>query len=238
LLEVAKSIHAKNTRPILMTAMAGLERAAQSLLQQGKTGELRTLFVDYISRASENPEAAVADPACRLCGSILKSEDFGNERSELYPALLSAFDEVERRARTANDGDLLLTLAAISGASGWIRMLDGRIALSDSIYERLSTPGFTTVVDPEGDMVPLYRRAPTYPPAALAQRLEGEVVLEFTITEQGKTDDIKVVRSSDAAFNDMASDALADWLYAPRLVDGVAAEMTGVQMMMRFKLEP
>jgi TonB family protein len=87
------------------------------------------------------------------------------------------------------------------------------------------------------DVIPLVRIAPDYPPDALAARLEGFVQLKFTITPNGATRDVVVVKSSSPEFEASAIVALLRWRYMPRIENGVAVERRGVQTIIRYQLE-
>jgi protein TonB len=61
---------------------------------------------------------------------------------------------------------------------------------------------------------------PTYPDIAKQARVQGIVILECTISPQGKVTDVKVLRGIpllDAA----AIDAVKQWVYTPTLLNGV-----------------
>jgi protein TonB len=68
---------------------------------------------------------------------------------------------------------------------------------------------------------------PTYPPLALAARIEGTVVLECTIGTDGRVVDLKVVQSHPL-FDAAALQAVSGWSYMPTLLNGrpVAVLMT------------
>lgn len=99
----------------------------------------------------------------------------------------------------------------------------------------VSTPALAQVDDSR--LIPLVRIAPTYPPEALAARLEAEVVLEFTIAADGTTRDIVVVSSTSPLFEAPAAEALRRWRYAPRLEGDQAVDVPGVRTMIRFQLD-
>lgn len=63
---------------------------------------------------------------------------------------------------------------------------------------------------------PQIRLEPRYPAAALEQRLEGHVTMEFTITAEGKVQDIEVIDASHSLFQDAAVNALSRWRYWPQ----------------------
>jgi protein TonB len=61
---------------------------------------------------------------------------------------------------------------------------------------------------------------PAYPEIAKQARVQGVVILECTISPQGKVADVKVLRGIpllDAA----AIDAVKQWVYTPTLLNGV-----------------
>lgn len=117
----------------------------------------------------------------------------------------------------------------------WIKRLDRHIAQTRFVANRLITP--QAAVEIEGDMLALYRRAPDYPVTALRTGKEGDVVLEFTLSETGRPEDISIVSSTDSAFEAPAREAVSGFLYAPYLVNGVPVEKPGVRLTMSFRLE-
>lgn len=87
------------------------------------------------------------------------------------------------------------------------------------------------------DILPVVRTPPFYPPQALASRTEGWVLVEFTITTNGRVEDPAVVRSSPpSVFDEAAVQAISQWRYNPRIVNGEAVERVGVQTEIRFEL--
>jgi TonB family protein len=75
-------------------------------------------------------------------------------------------------------------------------------------------------------------------PKESAGKLEGSVVLEFTIATDGTTKDIVVVESSPpGVFDDAAVKALARWRYNPKIEDGQPVERRGVRTRIVFQLE-
>ena len=89
----------------------------------------------------------------------------------------------------------------------------------------------------EGDLLPIVRAAPRYPPRELANGVEGWVLLEFTVTETGTVADVRVLDSEpEATFDAAAVRALKRWKYKPRVENGEAVERTGVKVVLRFEL--
>jgi TonB family protein len=77
---------------------------------------------------------------------------------------------------------------------------------------------------------------PDYPPTALAQRITGDVTLEFTVDTSGEPRDVHVVEATPpGVFDQAAVNAVRHWRYAPVLVNGAAVEVP-VKTRMRFEL--
>jgi TonB family protein len=87
-----------------------------------------------------------------------------------------------------------------------------------------------------GDVIPLVRHNPVYPPRALEEGLDGHVQLEFDITATGAVENVRVVKSSDAEFEQSAIDAVSQWRYLPRLSAGKRVRYESVQTIIRFVL--
>ena len=267
----------------------------------GRQAEAVQALADYIARDRAGTAGELNDAQCRFCRSVLEKERQGaGAPGDLAATVLAAFDEVESRARAAGDGDLLIRLAAIAGASDdggtsgrgtfylvegfrlgnledtsrlealrfldelgwypqakalaerlhddetsslyrspevqtWIRMLDYKLSQREDITQRLMTPNATFAYT--DDVTPVFRRAPVYPTAALKSHREGDVMLEYTITEEGRTADITVVRSTDSLFDEPAVESLSHWRYLPQVVDGSAVAKAKVRTMIRFVLQ-
>jgi len=87
------------------------------------------------------------------------------------------------------------------------------------------------------DVLPIVRVPPFYPPEALRSRTEGWVRVEFTISTTGSVKDVVVVRSEPpGVFDEPALQAISQWRYNPRVVNGVAVERPGVQTEIRFEM--
>src|SRR5262245_32313668 len=61
---------------------------------------------------------------------------------------------------------------------------------------------------------PRKQTIPTYPPEALASRLQDVVIVEFTVVEDGSVADARIVRSVPP-LDDAAIDAVQKWEFAP-----------------------
>jgi periplasmic protein TonB len=89
----------------------------------------------------------------------------------------------------------------------------------------------------DGEFLPIVRVAPVYPTQAAQRGLEGYVIVEFTVTRTGTVRDVFVVESSNRIFERAAVDAAYRFRYRPRIIDGEAIEVPGVQNLFTFVLE-
>jgi protein TonB len=88
----------------------------------------------------------------------------------------------------------------------------------------------------DGEYLPIVKVAPVYPTRALARRLEGYVLVEFVVTATGAVRDIVVLESSAPIFEDAAIEAALKFKYKPRIVNGEAIEVRGVQNRIVFEM--
>ena len=105
--------------------------------------------------------------------------------------------------------------------------------------QQLQAGTATAAIDPAALAASLKRLRnvpPDYPPNALAQRIAGSVLLEFTVDTRGEPRDIRVLEASPPqVFDQAAINAIRHWRYAPMVVNGAAVEVP-VKTRMRFEL--
>lgn len=90
----------------------------------------------------------------------------------------------------------------------------------------------------DGDYLPIVKVAPIYPRRAQSRGIEGYVIVEFIVTKNGSVRDAVVVEAEPAdIFNRAALDAASKFKYKPRVVDGVATEVAGVQNRITFEID-
>jgi len=90
----------------------------------------------------------------------------------------------------------------------------------------------------DGEYLPIVKVRPIYPNRALSRGIEGYVIVEFTVTRQGTTKDIRVVESEPSGIFDRAAIQAAEkFKYKPRVIDGVPIEVPGVQNKITFEIE-
>ena len=75
-----------------------------------------------------------------------------------------------------------------------------------------------------------------YPRTALRRGLTGEVLVEYSVNEQGRAEDIRVLNSGSRVFESAAIKAVRDSIYMPVKRDGNRVKVSGVQRRFVFAL--
>jgi protein TonB len=81
----------------------------------------------------------------------------------------------------------------------------------------------------------LHRVEPVYPPLAAAAAIQGTVILEALVDEQGFVQDVKVLRSI-GVLDRSAIDAVKQWRYSPVILNG-RPEKFILTVVLTFRLE-
>ncbi len=90
----------------------------------------------------------------------------------------------------------------------------------------------------DGEYLPIVKVAPVYPRRALQRGIEGFVIVEFTVNTIGAVKEPFVVEAQPAGIFDQAAlDAAKKFKYKPRVVNGEATEVSGVQNRITFKID-
>ncbi|WP_199609815.1 energy transducer TonB [Flocculibacter collagenilyticus] len=90
----------------------------------------------------------------------------------------------------------------------------------------------------DGEYLPIVKVAPVYPRRALSRGIEGYVIVEFTVNKQGAVTDPLVVKANpESIFDRAAMDAALKFKYKPRVVNGEAVEVQGVQNRITFEIK-
>ena len=99
------------------------------------------------------------------------------------------------------------------------------------------TGGFSLGVG-EGDYLPIVKVAPIYPQRALTRGVEGFCVVEYAVTNLGTTRDPFVVvdQCTSSLFHRASLQAALKFKYKPRIIDGEAVEVRGVQNKFTYEI--
>lgn len=88
------------------------------------------------------------------------------------------------------------------------------------------------------DTIPLVRINPIYPRRAAERRIEGWVVVKFSINEQGMVESPEVVDAEPRGiFESAAVRAIRKWRYKPKIEGGKPVKRHGISVKLTFNLE-
>jgi protein TonB len=108
---------------------------------------------------------------------------------------------------------------------------------SASVDADVSLNGGLALDSSDGEYLPIVKVAPVYPRRALSRGIEGYVIVEFIVTKQGTVRDPVVIEAEPAElFDQAAKDAALKFKYKPRVVNGEAVEVAGVQNKISFQI--
>jgi protein TonB len=90
----------------------------------------------------------------------------------------------------------------------------------------------------DGEYLPIVKVAPIYPRRAQSRGIEGYCIIEYTVTKNGSIRDPQAIDCQPAGIFERASlKASLKFKYKPRVVDGEAIEVAGVQNKFTYELE-
>jgi protein TonB len=102
----------------------------------------------------------------------------------------------------------------------------------------LSGTGFSLGIG-EGDYLPIVKVAPIYPQRALLRGIEGYCLVQYTVTRKGTIRDPFVIEDqcTSSMFHRPSLQAALKFKYKPRVIDGQAVEVPGVQNKFTYVIE-
>ncbi len=104
-----------------------------------------------------------------------------------------------------------------------------------SVDVEISTTGMSTG---DGEYLPIVKVAPIYPRRAQTRGITGYCIVEYTVTTSGAIRDPQPVDCQPSGVFESASvKAALKFKYKPRVVDGEAIEVAGVQNKFTYELE-
>jgi protein TonB len=90
----------------------------------------------------------------------------------------------------------------------------------------------------DGEYLPIVKVAPIYPRRAQSRGIEGYCIIEYVVTKSGAIRDPQAVDCQPSGMFERASlKASLKFKYKPRVVDGEAIEVAGVQNKFTYELE-
>ncbi len=157
----------------------------------------------------------------------------------LSPLRKAKEPEVRRKAKKAmpselppqSEGNPLPTQTSVLTKSHYpIRASLSEILGSEQIPVNLTPP--------TKDLVPVFMVQPVYPFAAVVKGIEGFVIVQFSVRENGRVTDAIVVESEPRSlFDDAALSAIRKFKFQPREVGGDPMPVEAMQIRFAFTLE-
>jgi protein TonB len=90
----------------------------------------------------------------------------------------------------------------------------------------------------DGEYLPIVKVAPIYPRRAQSRGVTGYCTVQYTVTKLGTTRDIVAVDCVPSGYFERASEKAAEkFKYKPRVSDGEATEVPGIQNRFTYELE-
>ncbi len=109
------------------------------------------------------------------------------------------------------------------------------VAPSTQVSVEISTSGMSTG---DGEYLPIVKVAPIYPRRAQTRGITGYCIVEYTVTTSGAIrDPVAVDCQPSGVFEKASVKAAEKFKYKPRVVDGEAIEVAGVQNKFTYELE-
>jgi bla regulator protein BlaR1 len=88
------------------------------------------------------------------------------------------------------------------------------------------------------DATPILRIEPKYPIQAAQQKIEGSVVLQFDIEQNGSTSNIKIIKAEPQnVFTKNSIAALQKWKYKPQIIGGQAQTQHNLLVQLDYRLD-
>jgi protein TonB len=233
-------------------ARAGLAATIKELLRQadakrraGKATEARRLVERIRSVDRTNPGVALFDanwmpPAGAAESPVRRIEKATPTRSKQTLALYGPAATVKRTSAPRRRAAYGAPVAPRHATAGYERTSPA--AVPEAARAEPAEPAVDAFRVSAGapinrDIEQVSSAPPAYPPEALAQRVEGWVEVEFTVTASGNVAAINIAGSEPSGvFDQAAIDSVGAWRFNPRLVNGKPVpERTSTTV--RFTLE-
>lgn len=89
----------------------------------------------------------------------------------------------------------------------------------------------------DGEPMSVMKVGAVYPPEALRRNIEGDVILEYTVTKNGSVINARVIESTSSLFNANAIKSALKYKYKPKVLNGQAVEVAGMRTLIKFRLD-
>jgi protein TonB len=89
----------------------------------------------------------------------------------------------------------------------------------------------------DGELLPIVQIAPEYPRKALKSRVEGYVIVEFTVDTDGKAIAPRILEAQPSGVFDAVSlEAITRYRFRPRTINGQAVQVPGQRKRFNFRI--
>jgi len=91
----------------------------------------------------------------------------------------------------------------------------------------------------DGEYLPIVKVAPIYPATAMRRGLEGECLVEYTVTTTGAVENVRVIPEAcpHEEFHRPSVEAALRFKYRPRMLNGHAIEVRGVRNVFVYTID-
>jgi TonB family protein len=179
--------------------------------------------------SNRSAERLPTQPSAKTDVSEAKSETEASPVSSTKIQDLTATDTVKRAAMTESDNEAVAEAPRLSASN------PDNAKIGTLVSAPVRIPKFGTPISQGVSEGALENQVtPIYPRQALPLRLEGPVVLDATVSENGQLENIKVA-SGHAMLAQAAIDAVRQWRYRPYLLNGKPVRMQ-TKITVNFKM--
>lgn len=239
--EQAESLPGQNSEyyEAIRESIADVDQSLRDAARRRAERE-RAAYVASANQWVEDTRAAIAAgnlvaPAGTSARDLFLSRSVEDEyQSELRSELAAAFVAGVEAAVNASDFDLADALLAAAPDVG---VPDEAVtALRNQTDERYAADKAKTLLA-VNELVRRKNAAARYPRRAVERGISGWVEVEFTVTENGSTSDIRIANADPSGvFDSAVISAVEQWEFEPRVVRGRTIEQRTVARMV-FNLE-
>jgi protein TonB len=114
----------------------------------------------------------------------------------------------------------------------------GGLDFSSDISNDVGLDGGLALGSGDGEYLPIVKVTPVFPRRALQRGIQGYVIVEFTVNKVGAVVNPVVIEAKpEGIFDQAAMDAAKKFKYKPRVVNGEAIAVSGVQNRITFKID-
>ena len=85
------------------------------------------------------------------------------------------------------------------------------LSAEETSVKEKNLPASTVILEPK----PIYQPMPKFPIELRGKGISAELLVQFTVTKEGSTKDIKIITTSHKGFNNTSINAIKKWKFEP-----------------------